>query len=248
MNTLNIKIESYQSRWNVLLPVIYFVYSNPDYNNYTKDVLAYLSRSTLFKYYQSATTAKLTRLKRLMNDHQYQGSPVLETTLLDEISELRVTESKIDDVLESKKGSPIAKIALEWLNYRISQERDGHGNLVLGTHEDHLQPSSLFDHIHTPFLEVPEDEWTNWKNYRDMLPNLQFFDEVANVRKSNLELIRYYESLSDDAKEIYQDQYLLFPINNEDDERILSLQKFGEFFEKRRLIIKEKLSGLLGLN
>lgn len=167
---------------------------------------------------------------------------------MDEISELRVTESKIDDVLESKKGSPIAKIALEWLNYRISQERDGHGNLVLGTHEDHLQPSSLFDHIHTPFLEVPEDEWTNWKNYRDMLPNLQFFDEVANVRKSNLELIRYYESLSDDAKEIYQDQYLLFPINNEDDERILSLQKFGEFFEKRRLIIKEKLSGLLGLN
>lgn len=249
LNSLNIKIESYKSRWNVLLPVIYFVYRNPNYEGYEDDVLAYLSRSTLFKYYQSATTAKLTRLKKLMNDHQYQGFPVLETTLLDEISELRVTESKINDVLESKKGSPIAKIALEWLNYTINQNGGNHGdlgNLVL--HEDHLQPSSLFDTIHTPFPEVPEDEWTNWKNYRDMLPNLQFFEDGANIRKSNHELIEYYENLSNDTKENYQNQYLLFHIADEMDKEILSLQKFGVFFEKRRLIIKEKLSGLLGLN
>lgn len=252
LNSLNIKIESYKSRWNVLLPVIYFVYSNPNNCKYKDDILAYLSRSTLFKYYQSATTAKLTRLKKLMQEHQYQGFPVLEKTLLEEINELKVTESKIDDVLESKKGSPIAKIALEWLNYKINQEHcrnhGDYGDPVSGTHEDHLQPSSLFDFPNTPFPEVPEDEWTNWKNYRNMLPNLQFFEDVSNIRKSNIELTRYYEDLSDQAKNIYQEQYLLFSINNENDKEILSLQNFGAFFKKRRSIIKKKLSDLLGLN
>ncbi len=165
---------------------------------------------------------------------------------------MKVTESKIDDVLESKKGSPIAKIALEWLNYKINQEHcrnhGDYGDPVSGTHEDHLQPSSLFDFPNTPFPEVPEDEWTNWKNYRNMLPNLQFFEDVSNIRKSNIELTRYYEDLSDQAKNIYQEQYLLFSINNENDKEILSLQNFGAFFKKRRSIIKKKLSDLLGLN
>jgi uncharacterized protein with ParB-like and HNH nuclease domain len=63
LGTIGINIESYKSRWNVLLPVIYFVYSNDNYRHYQSAILAYLSRSTLLKYYQNGTTAKLTKIK-----------------------------------------------------------------------------------------------------------------------------------------------------------------------------------------
>ena len=121
--------------------------------------------------------------------------------------------------------------------------------MALGLHEDHLQPKSLFS-IPVPPVGVTVDQWNNWKNICDMLPNLQFFEGELNIFKSNRELYNFYDNLAEgeNGKIAYQNRYLLFPIANETDQEILTLQKFDKFFEKRRLVIKEKLSGLLGLN
>lgn len=238
LGEIGINVESYKSRWNVLLPVIYFVYSNDNYRYYQSAILAYLSRSTLLKYYQNGTTAKLTKLKKLMKEHQFQDKPVLEISLLDEINELKVTESKIEEILESKKGSPITKIALEWLNYTMSFPVSSE------VHEDHLQPRSLFMFAKPPM--VPEAEWMNWKSLCNTLPNLQFFNWHLNILKSNRELYVYYDNLLDDDKIFYQKRYLLFEVNNDEEKKILLLENFGKFFEKRKAVIKEKLSSLLG--
>ncbi|MBR6125526.1 DUF262 domain-containing protein [Candidatus Saccharibacteria bacterium] len=238
LSEMGIRVESYQSRWNVLLPVIYFVYSNDNYRYYKNAILAYLSRSTLLKYFQNGTTAKLTKIKKLMKEHQVQGEPVLEISLLDEINELKVTESKIEEILESKKGAPITKIALEWLNYTMSIP------VSPDVHEDHLQPFSLFMYARPPM--VPEADWVNWKGLCNTLPNLQFFNWHLNILKSNRELYEYYDNLEGGSKDLYQKCYLLFEVNNEEEQEILLLQNFGKFFEKRKAVIKEKLSSLLG--
>jgi hypothetical protein len=175
-----------------------------------------------------------------MNENQFQGKPVLDISVLDKISELKVTEPKIDEILECKKGSPIAKIALEWLNFTLSSI------IPNDPHEDHLQPRSLFGYAKPP--EVSDEDWMNWKGLYNMLPNLQFFDGELNKFKSNHELYDFYDGLDDgeNGKIAYQKKYLLFDINSEEDEELLLLKNFGKFFEKRKAVIKEKLSSLLG--
>lgn len=241
LKSKGIDVSNYQSRWNVLLPIIYFIYSNPEATKKENDILAYLVRATLLKYFQNGTTAKLTKIKKMMGEHQYQGKPVLEISLLDEIPELKITEAKINDILESKKGSPLARIALEWVNFSSPMGQS------LGMHEDHMQPYSSFNGLYPP-TGVSAEEWNQWKNYRDMLPNLQFFEGQLNKFKSNTELYQFYDSIADgpNGKEAYEKSYLLFPIQTDSDKELLLLQNFGYFFEKRRSIMKERLSILLG--
>ena len=249
LKSCNINVRSYKPRWNVLVPVVYFVYSNmnsqaPDevnlraFNNYRTVIMAYLARATLLKYFQNGTTAKLTRIKRLMLEHQQQGNPTLDMDLLNEIQELRVTGAKIDEILESKKGSPIAKIALEWINLG---DRIGFTQEI---HEDHLQPNSLFSGL-VPQDGISSDDWQLWQKYRDMLPNIQLFDRHLNIVKSNRELYDYYENFADDDKRTYQKCYLFFPIETEDDKNLLLRVNFGRFFERRKAVLKRILSSLL---
>ena len=56
---MKIEVSRFASSWNVLLPIIYFIYYNPDYTNNLDGIKAYLIRAVLFTYFQSGTTSKL---------------------------------------------------------------------------------------------------------------------------------------------------------------------------------------------
>ena len=119
---MKIEVSRFSSSWNVLLPIIYFMYYNPEYTNNLDGIKAYLIRAVLFTYFQSGTTSKLQQ----MND-------------------LCVTDGKIDDIINSEKGSHVAGEALyflgvDWINRNFKYEQD---HLHLYDRFDSIKPISV---------------------------------------------------------------------------------------------------------
>lgn len=90
LKTMNIEIEHFSSSWNILLPVIYFIYCNPDYENDKDAIKAYLLRGTLFTYFKSGTTGKLSFMRNKINECDNR----ITMQMLDNLNELRVTDAR----------------------------------------------------------------------------------------------------------------------------------------------------------
>ena len=135
LNSLKIEVSRFSSSWNFLLPVLYYIYYNPDrYGENTEAIRAYLMRAILFTYFQSGTTSKLQQMKSNINSYDYE----ITIEMLDQITDLRVTEGKIEDILNAEKGSRVAGdalyyLALDWKNKNFKYE------------QDHLHPYDRFD-------------------------------------------------------------------------------------------------------
>ena len=104
LKDLRIDMNRFSGSWNVLLPIIYFIYWNNDYTQNKESILAYLTRAIFFTYFQSGTTSKLQQMKNYINNNNYE----ITVDMLDLIGELRVTEGRIEDVLSAEKGSRVA--------------------------------------------------------------------------------------------------------------------------------------------
>lgn len=105
LKELRIDVGRFSGSWNVLLPIIYYIYFNPsDYTRNTDAIRAYLMRAILFTYFQSGTTSKLQQMKSNINSFDYE----ITIEMLDQISDLRITDGKIEDILNAEKGSRVA--------------------------------------------------------------------------------------------------------------------------------------------
>lgn len=71
LKEMKIEVSRFSSSWNVLLPIIYFMYYNPDYADNKEGIRAYLVRAILFTYFQSGTTSKLQQMKSNINENDY---------------------------------------------------------------------------------------------------------------------------------------------------------------------------------
>lgn len=134
LKEMKIEVSRFANSWNVLLPIIYFIYYNPEYRNNLDGIRAYLIRAVLFTYFQSGTTSKLQQMKSNINDNDYE----ITIDMLEQMNDLRVTEGKIEDIVNSEKGSRVAGEALyflgvDWINKNFLYE------------QDHLHPYDRFD-------------------------------------------------------------------------------------------------------
>ena len=48
LKEMKIEVSRFSSSWNVLLPIVYFIYYNPDYLENKEGIRAYLVRAILF--------------------------------------------------------------------------------------------------------------------------------------------------------------------------------------------------------
>ena len=109
---MKIEVSRFSSSWNVLLPIVYFIYYNPNYNNNLDGICAYLVRAVLFNYFQSGTTGKLQQMKSSINSNDQE----ITVDMLEQMNELKVTDGKIEDILNAEKGSRVAGEALYYLS------------------------------------------------------------------------------------------------------------------------------------
>lgn len=224
--SIKIDVSRFSSSWNVLLPIIYFIYYNPEYMNNLDGIRAYLIRAVLFTYFQSGTTSKLQQMKSSINDNDYE----ITIDMLEQMNDLRVTDGKIDDIVNSEKGSRVAGEALyflgvDWINRNFKYE------------QDHLHPYVRFDG--TKPISVSMEDWLKWRSNRNRLPNLQLLEGRSNGSKNSMRLVDYYNDMNDEQKAEFCKKALI-PADVS-----LELENFEEFYEKRRVLLINKIRELL---
>lgn len=227
LKEMKIEVSRFSSSWNVLLPILYFIYYNPEYEKNLDGIRAYLIRAILFTYFQSGTTGKLQKMKSRINENDYE----ITVDLLDQINDLRVTEGKIEDILNAEKGSRVAGealyyISLEWINKNFKYE------------QDHLHPFDRFDSSKP--TSVTMTEWKKWRGNRNRLANLHLLEGRSNGSKNDMRLVDYYNDMNSEQKELFCKQSMI-------PKKIsLEIDKFDVFYEERKLILTEKIRKLLG--
>ena len=224
---MKIEVSRFASSWNVLLPIIYFIYYNPDYTNNLDGIKAYLIRAVLFTYFQSGTTSKLHQMKSNINNNEYE----ITVDMLEQMSDLRVTDGKIDDIINSEKGSRVAGEALyflgiDWINRIYKYE------------QDHLHPYDRFDS--TKPISVSMEDWRRWRGNRNRLPNLQLLEGRSNGSKNAMRLVEYYNDMNEEQKAMFRKEALI------PNDVSLELENFEEFYEKRKELLTTKIRQLLG--
>lgn len=224
---MKIEVSRFSSSWNVLLPIIYFMYYNPEYMNNLDGIKAYLIRAVLFTYFQSGTTSKLQQMKSNINDNDYE----ITVDMLEQMSDLRVTDGKIDDIINSEKGSRVAGealyfLGLDWINRNFKYE------------QDHLHPYDRFDS--TKPISVSMDDWRRWRSNRNRLPNLQLLEGRSNGSKNSMRLADYYNDMNDEKKAEFCKEALI------PEGVSFELEYFENFYEKRKALLSKKIRQILG--
>lgn len=226
LRKMRIEVSRFSGSWNVLLPIVYFIYYNPAYEDNTEGIRAYLVRAVLFTYFQSGTTSKLQQMKNNINNNDCE----ITVDMLNQMNELRVTDGKIEDILNSEKGSRVAGEAL----YYLSLDWIGNGRYE----QDHLYPLSRFNGSNP--ISVDMGTWRKWRGNCNRLSNLQLLNRSSNASKNDMPLIDYYNDMNDNQRLEFRKQAFI-------PEGVgLELKHFGEFYEKRKEILTLKLKGLLG--
>lgn len=225
---MKIEVSRFSSSWNVLLPVLYYIYYNPEsYADNTEAIRAYLMRAILFTYFQSGTTSKLQQMKSNINSYDYE----ITVEMLDQITDLRVTDGKIEDILNAEKGSRVAGdalyyLCLDWTNKAFKYE------------QDHLHPYDRFDG-NKP-VSISMEDWRRWRGNRNRLPNLQLLEGRSNGSKSTMPLIDYYNDMNTEQQEEFRRQAMI-------PEGVpLGIEHFEEFYSKRKNILAKRIKVLLG--
>lgn len=225
---MKIEVSRFSSSWNVLLPVLYYIYYNPEsYADNTEAIRAYLMRAILFTYFQSGTTSKLQQMKSNINSYDYE----ITVEMLDQITDLRVTDGKIEDILNAEKGSRVAGdalyyLCLDWTNKAFKYE------------QDHLHPYDRFDG-NKP-VSISMEDWRRWRCNRNRLPNLQLLEGRSNGSKSTMPLIDYYNDMNTEQQEEFRRQAMI-------PEGVpLGIEHFEEFYSKRKNILAKRIKVLLG--
>lgn len=227
LSGMKMEVSRFSSSWNVLLPIIYYIYYNSNYSDNLDGIKAYLIRAVLFSYFQSGTTSKLQQMKSNINDNDYE----ITVDMLEQINDLRVTSGKIDDIINSEKGSRVAGEALyflgvDWINKNYKYE------------QDHLHPYDRFDSSKP--VSVQMDDWRRWRSNRNRLPNLHLLEGRSNGSKNVMRLVDYYNDMNDAQKKVFRDEAII------PDGVSLEIENFGEFYEKRKELLMAKIKQLLG--
>jgi len=225
LKSINVEVSRFSSSWNVLLPILYFIYWNTNYSNNINGIRSYLLRAILFTYFQSGTTGKLQQMKSYINDYDYE----ITVDMLDQIADLRVTDGKIEDIVNSEKGGRVAGealyyLSLDWTNRNFKYE------------QDHLHPYDRFDGSKP--LTVSMDDWRRWRGNRNRLPNLQLLEGRSNGSKNDMRLVDYYNDMNDEQKATFRKQAII------PDGVSLELDHFEEFYEKRKDILVQRIREL----
>lgn len=189
-------------------------------------IKAYLIRAVLFTYFQSGTTSKLQQMKSNINDNDCE----ISIDMLEQINELRVTDGKIEDIVNREKGRVVGEVlyflSLDWRNKNYKYE------------QDHLHPYARFDGV--PPFSVSMDDWRKWRNNRNRLPNIHLLEGRSNGSKNDMRLVDYYNDMNEEQKENFCKEAII-PKGVS-----FEFEKFEDFYEKRKALLKEKIRELLG--
>lgn len=99
--------------------------------------------------------------------------------------------------------------------------------------QDHCHPQVGFDNKNIKALNLPADVELDWQRKKNLIPNLQFLEEVENKHKNKTPLAEW---IAEGNTIKYCPSGVSFDFID-----------FGIFFEKRRVLVRKKLFEIFGL-
>ncbi len=226
IKSFNIDFQRFQTSWNVLLPILYSVFYNPHYEENAHAIQVYLTRAIVFNLFQSGTTQRLQMMRSNINEFNKE----ITIEMLDQITELRVTDARIEDILDKEKGTRVVSetlyyLSLNWTDNRFKYE------------VDHLHPFDAFDRTRPP--QITREAWLKMTTMRNKLPNLHLLEGRENASKGEMRLEDYINDMNEEQRSSFLENAII-PLNLP-----LELEKFEEFYVGRQNELTRKIKEML---
>lgn len=226
------------SSQNATIIIAYFIYKGGNINKESKEgIQKYLIHALLNGIYGGQQDQLITELRKAFREEvrtdtngiAYRGrytdfsfKEILKIKLPQQKS-LAVTEDDIERFLHYKKGSG-AFLVLSLLYPQLRYKE-----VVFD--QDHIHPASGFTEEKYRELEIPPEQWQEWWDFRDCVPNLQLMERRQNSSKNDTSFKEWFMQ-KDEADRIAFSKNNYLP-----DDVGLEFKNFMEFFKQR----KEKL-------
>lgn len=140
-------------------------------------------------------------------------------------------EAILDDTYSSGYAFSILALLYPWLDYRNQ------------FHMDHIHPKSHFTRSQLTRRGITEIQTiADYQEKYDRIPNLQLLQGTPNIEKSNKSFAEWLDEQFplEDERRAYKQQHCIPDVDP-------SLISFGDFYEARRDLMRQRLKEIVGL-
>jgi uncharacterized protein with ParB-like and HNH nuclease domain len=233
---------------NATIPIAYYLYKGGDQSKESKQgIRKYLIHALLNGIYGSSQEQLITTLRYAFRKEAltetggiaYRGrynsfsfEDVLKIELPQQKS-LAVTEADIERFLQSTKG-PSSFFVLSLLYPHLR-----YNDVVF--HQDHIHPAAAFTKEKFREMGIPEEQWQEWLDCCNCVPNLQLMNGRQNSSKNKT-------SLKDWVSQMRESEQATFANDNYFPENVgLEFKDFIAFFKQRKEALRKELKKVLAL-
>lgn len=230
-----------------LLPIAYYIshrkldgkyLTSSQYSEDRKAIRKWLIRSLLKAsgIWGSGLDTLLTALRETITKHGDDGFPVakLQEVMAKRGKSLQFADEEIDELVEMQYGDK-RLFALLSLLFPFVDVTNHH------FHVDHVFPKSRFTKPKLKKADVPKEDWDDFKDMANSLPNLQLLDGIENIEKQAEMPAKWMDDTMDSAKRTnYCDNHVLGEVPD-------ALLEFKTFYDARQAALRQKIVDLLGV-
>ena len=233
---------------NATILLAYYLYKGGDTSAQSKaGMRKYLVHALLKGIYGSAQDQLLIVLRNAFREEikseagvvsyrrRYQSfsfDEVLKISLPQQKS-LAVTADDVERFLQARKGSTsFWVLSLLYPELRYNE---------VWFHQDHIHPHAGFSEAKFREMGIPAEQWQEWLDCRDCVPNLQLMEGRKNESKNATPFKTWFGQLDENKREAFaRDNYL-------PDGTGLEFENFKLFFNQRKELLRRELSRVLAL-
>ena len=232
---------------SALLPIAYYIchrklvskyVTKSKYNDDRQAIRTWLIRSLLKTsgIWGSGLDTLLTALRETITKHGDEEFPVakLQEVMAKRGKSLQFGEEEIDELVEMQYGDKrlFALLSLLFPFVDVTNHT---------FHIDHVFPKSRFTKPKLKKAGVPLEDFDEFKEMANSLPNLQLLEGAENIEKQAAMPAKWMEdTLTDSQRTNYCDNHVLGDVPD-------SLLEFREFYDARSVALRQKIVSLLGV-
>jgi hypothetical protein len=224
---------------NAVIPIAYAIKRGCDMKTSKTDLRLLLIKSLLTGVYGSSGDQVLSSIRKAMQETVKDGSPFELAKFEKKVrlpggKSIAINQEALDSLLLSTKGSrSFALLSLLTPHLKFSQVQ---------FHQDHIHPYAGFSTSALRKLKLSDDDIEDWQAKRDALPNLHLLEGKENQSKlaSPFEIWLQKEYSKNTDRNTYLRSHHIPNVP-------LELSKFSDFFEKRRILLRDKFTKLLNV-
>lgn len=241
--------QSLLTSQNATIIIAYYLYKNGIVNDSTKlEIKKYLIHALLNGVYGSSQDQLIAFLRNHFRQSSKDENGKITFKLKNNIfsfeellklelpsrKSLYVTELELDNFMSYRKGaSSFFVLSLLYPNLKYKEVQ---------FHQDHIHPASKFNPSVLSSFGLTQEEQDEWIKLRDMVPNLQLLEGRQNESKNATDFNIWLSK-----KDVTAQNH--FKVSNYiPDNLSLDFKDFMNFFEERKIKIKEELKKVLAIN